>query len=78
MTYSKVGECVALSSRITKYNCSSTTPILLSVLDPDSTVFAPRGRKNMSPSRTAKKQCAGTVFLYAVRPLGLEPRTTEV
>ena len=27
----------------------------------------------MSPSRTTKKQCAGTVFLYVVRPPGIFP-----
>ena len=32
----------------------------------------------MAAPRTTKKLCAGTVFLNVVRPLGLEPRTTEV
>ncbi len=32
-------------------------------------------KESIAATRTTKKQCAGTVFLYVVRPPGIEPGT---
>lgn len=44
--------------------------------DPASLIFS--AEKIKALARTAKKPAAVQVFLNAVRPLGLEPRTPEV
>ena len=75
-----------LWSRITKYICSSTTPNLLSVLDPGSTVFLPwQDRKDMSPPSTeaeSKAVCflkhntltfVSVLCFASVLPPGIEP-----
>ena len=38
---------------------------------------ARKGRQNITPARTTKKQDAGAVFLNVVRALGLEPRNRQ-
>ena len=42
-------------------------------LRPRLAILLPCRQQNIAPTRTAKKQCAGTVFLYAVRPPGALP-----
>ena len=42
---------------------------------PELVCFCIMNSKNITPLRTTKKQCAGTVFLNVVLPAGIEPAT---